>query len=82
MRASILLSTLALALVAQASSLTGPRALVLLDTLDDADVYTDLWSDLEGINTSTGVTAATFVLSADLSSSRRVLTKPIAYSFT
>ncbi|KAK3819268.1 MAG: dolichyl-di-phosphooligosaccharide-protein glycotransferase [Linnemannia elongata] len=48
MRASILLSTLAMALVAQATSLTGPRTLVLLDTLDDADVYTDLWSDLEG----------------------------------
>lgn len=50
MRASILLSTLAMALVAQATSLTGPRTLVLLDTLDDADVYTDLWSDLEGNN--------------------------------
>lgn len=48
MRASILLSTLAMALVAQATSLTGPRALVLLDTLDDTDVYTDLWNDLEG----------------------------------
>lgn len=48
MRASILLSTLAMALVAQATSLTGLRTLVLLDTLDDADVYTDLWSDLEG----------------------------------
>lgn len=47
MRASILLSTLAMALVAQATSLTGPRALVLLDSLDDIDVYTSFWSDLE-----------------------------------
>lgn len=60
MRASILLSTLAMALVAQATSLTGLRTLVLLDTLDDADMYTNLWSDLEGNNTSAGPTAATF----------------------
>jgi len=47
MRASILLSTLAMALVASATSLTGPRALVLLDNLDDADAYLDLWEDLQ-----------------------------------
>ncbi|KAF9572574.1 hypothetical protein EC968_009717 [Mortierella alpina] len=49
MRASVLLSTLALALVAHATnSLTGNRALVLLDSLDDAVNYMDLWNDLQG----------------------------------
>ncbi|KAF9951558.1 hypothetical protein BGZ70_000933 [Mortierella alpina] len=48
MRASILLSTLAMALVANAAhSLTGNRALVLLDTLDDAANYIDFWNDLQ-----------------------------------
>ncbi|KAG0055232.1 hypothetical protein BGZ83_009287 [Gryganskiella cystojenkinii] len=47
MRASILLSTLAMALVASARSLTGPRALVLLDNLDDTDAYMNLWEDLQ-----------------------------------
>ncbi|KAF9973264.1 hypothetical protein BGZ73_003490 [Actinomortierella ambigua] len=41
------LSTMALAWVASATSLTGPRALVLLDSLDDADSYSVLWKDLE-----------------------------------
>ena len=49
MRASVLLSTLAMALVAHAThSLTGNRALVLLDTLDDAVNYMELWNDLQG----------------------------------
>ncbi|KAG0251221.1 hypothetical protein BG011_007782 [Mortierella polycephala] len=47
MRASVLLSSLALALVAQAASLTGPRTLVLLDTLDEADAYMELWTDMQ-----------------------------------
>ncbi|KAG0320387.1 hypothetical protein BGZ99_004545 [Dissophora globulifera] len=47
MRPSILLSTLALALVAQATSLTGNRALVLLDNLDDTDSYMELWNDFQ-----------------------------------
>ena len=52
MRVSVLLSTVAIALVAHARSLTGPRTLVLLDSLNDADTYMDLWNDLQGkINT-------------------------------
>ncbi|KAF8940777.1 dolichyl-diphosphooligosaccharide--protein glycosyltransferase 48 kDa subunit-like protein [Dissophora ornata] len=47
MRVSVLLSTVAIALVAHARSLTGPRTLVLLDSLDDADTYMELWSDLQ-----------------------------------
>ncbi|KAF9429476.1 hypothetical protein BGZ76_001235 [Entomortierella beljakovae] len=47
MRAFILLSGLALAMVAHARSLTGPRTLVLLDTLDEAVSYMNLWADLE-----------------------------------
>jgi hypothetical protein len=48
MRVALLLSTLAMALVSQASSLTGERALVLLDSLDDGASYKELWKDLEG----------------------------------
>ncbi|KAG0344659.1 hypothetical protein BG004_004275 [Podila humilis] len=47
MRAFILLSTLAVAMVAHATSLTGPRALVILDSLDDTDSYMELWTDLQ-----------------------------------
>ncbi|KAF9106165.1 hypothetical protein BGX29_010310 [Mortierella sp. GBA35] len=36
-----------MALVAQATSLTGLRTLVLLDQLDDVMTYTQLWKDLE-----------------------------------
>ncbi|KAG0225621.1 hypothetical protein BGX31_007586 [Mortierella sp. GBA43] len=36
-----------MALVSQASSLTGERALVLLDSLDDGASYKELWKDLE-----------------------------------
>lgn len=48
MRAFILLSTMAMAMVASATSLTGPRALVILDNLDDTDAYMSLWTDLQG----------------------------------
>lgn len=48
MRAFILLSTMAMAMVASATSLTGPRALVILDNLDDTDAYMNLWTDLQG----------------------------------
>ncbi|KAG0367769.1 Oligosaccharyl transferase 48 kDa subunit [Gamsiella multidivaricata] len=47
MRATVLLSTLAMAMVAQAWSLTGPRTLVLMDSLDDAVSYMDFWNDLQ-----------------------------------
>ncbi|KAF8946228.1 hypothetical protein BGZ52_008956, partial [Haplosporangium bisporale] len=47
MRAFILLSTMAMAMVASATSLTGPRALVILDNLDDTDAYMNLWTDLQ-----------------------------------
>ncbi|KAI1303768.1 hypothetical protein EDD11_005307 [Mortierella claussenii] len=36
-----------MALVAHATSLTGNRALVILDSLDDAAHYMDLWNDLQ-----------------------------------
>lgn len=48
MRAFILLSTMAMAMVASATSLTGPRTLVILDNLDDTDAYMNLWTDLQG----------------------------------
>ncbi|KAG0331478.1 hypothetical protein BG000_010853 [Podila horticola] len=47
MRAFILLSTMAMAMVASATSLTGPRALVILDNLDETDAYMNLWTDLQ-----------------------------------
>ncbi|KAF9911318.1 hypothetical protein BX616_010623 [Lobosporangium transversale] len=47
MRVLVLLSTLALALMAHASSLTGERALVLLDDVEGAHVYLELWNDLQ-----------------------------------
>ncbi|KAF9983045.1 hypothetical protein BGZ65_002239 [Modicella reniformis] len=48
MRLVLFLSALAISLVAQAASLTGPRILVLLDSLDDGAAYTELWNDLRG----------------------------------
>ncbi|KAF9356314.1 hypothetical protein BGX34_010000, partial [Mortierella sp. NVP85] len=47
MRVALLLSTLALAVVTQASSYTGIRTLVLLDSPSDGDSYEQLWSDLK-----------------------------------
>ncbi|KAF9305487.1 hypothetical protein BGZ74_010062 [Mortierella antarctica] len=38
---------MAMAMVASATSLTGPRALVILDNLDDTDAYMNLWTDLQ-----------------------------------
>ncbi|KAF9578113.1 hypothetical protein BGW38_006257, partial [Lunasporangiospora selenospora] len=34
-------------MVATASSLTGGRTLVLLDNLENADIYMDFWTDLQ-----------------------------------
>ncbi|KAF9415651.1 hypothetical protein BGZ94_010441 [Podila epigama] len=38
---------MAMAMVASATSLTGFRALALLDNIDEADAYMDLWTDLQ-----------------------------------